>query len=165
MNLRIELKYAVLITLLMLLWLSAEFMVGLHEGDLIAYHPYVTILAVFIPIVCTVLAIREKRELYNGSISFQQALVSGLVITGICTLTAPIVQWVFSNLINPDFFTNMIDYAVARAKLYNADSAQSRELAEQYFNAKSYTIQSVIGTAFIGTLTSVAVAIVNRSKK
>ena len=66
-KIRLELRYAMLITLLMLLWLALEFMVGLHD-TYIQYHPYVTMFAILIPVVCSRMALKEKQELHNGKL-------------------------------------------------------------------------------------------------
>ncbi len=155
---RIEIRYAVLITLLMLLWLAVEFMVGLHEEPLIQYHPYVTMFALIIPIVCARLAIRDKLEMLNGRISFKQAFVTGFLIAFFAAVLSIPLQVVFHKIINPDFFDSMIDYATKRAETLNEDIAKARQEAEVYFNLTSYIIQSGLGTLVFGSIIAAVVA-------
>jgi hypothetical protein len=143
-KIRLELRYAMLITLLMLLWLALEFMVGLHDAY-IQYHPYVTMFAILIPVVCSRMALREKQELHNGKLPFKSALRTGMLITAFSAALAVPSQLIFHYLINPDFFDNMIKYSVQHGK-------QNMEQATMYFNLTSYMVQSVIGTLVLGTI-------------
>lgn len=156
MSLRIELKAAMLITLLMLLWLALEFMVGLHDR-FIAYHPYLTLLALAIPVIITRMAIISKRDELNGKINFRQAFFSGSVIAVITAVLSVPSQYVFHYLINPDFFDNMIKYAVANEK-------STPEQAAHYFNFQSYLVQSVGGTLLFGLVVALAAAYFSRTK-
>ncbi len=157
-NFRIEIRYAVLITLLMLLWLAVEFMVGLHEEPLMQYHPIVTLFALIIPIVCARLAIRDKLEMLNGKISFKQAFVTGFLIAFFAAVLSIPAQVIFHKVINPDFFDNMIGYAVKRAESLHVDMNKARQEAELYFNLTSYIIQSGLGTLVFGTIIAAIMA-------
>lgn len=156
MSFRLELKAAMLITLLMLLWLALEFMVGLHDR-FIAYHPYLTMLALVIPVIITRTALVARREELRGEMSFRQALVSGLTIAAMCAVLAIPAQLIFHYLINPDFFDNMIKYAVETGK-------SSPEEAAHYFNMQSYLIQSVMGTLIFGVVIALIAAYMLRTK-
>ena len=61
MSIKIEFRYAILTSLCTLLWLILEYTVGLHD-NYIAWHPYVTMLAIIIPIITYRLALIEKLE-------------------------------------------------------------------------------------------------------
>jgi len=157
-NFRIEIKYAVLISLLMLLWLSIEFMVGLHEDPLIQYHRYVTMLALIIPIVSARMAVRDKLDLLNGKISFKQAFLTGFLIAFFAAVLSIPSQVIFHKLINPDFFDNMINYSAKRAGSLQMDMSKARQEAEMYFNLTSYIIQSGLGTLVFGTVIAAVMA-------
>lgn len=156
MSLRIELKAAMLITLLMLLWLALEFMVGLHDR-FIAYHPYLTLIALVIPVAITRMALISKRDELNGKITFRQAFFSGSVIAVITSALSVPSQYIFHYLINPDFFENMIKYAVANGK-------STAEQAAHYFNFQSYLVQSIGGTLFFGLVIALVAAYFIRTK-
>lgn len=150
-NLRIELRYAMLISLLMLLWLAVEFLVGLHD-TYIAYHPYFTLLALIIPVVCSRMAVTDKTEELNGRINFKQAFTTGTIVAVLAALFSVPVQLVFHFLINPDFFTGMIDHAIRHAELNNLDVSKATADATAYFNLQSYLLMSFIGTLVFGLL-------------
>lgn len=156
-NFRIEIRYAVLITLLMLLWLSLEFMVGLHD-QYIQYHPYITMFALIIPIVCARMAIRDKLDMLNGKITFREAFMTGFLVAFFAAVLAVPSQVIFHKLINPDFFDNMVDYASKRAENLNMDVVKARQDAEMYFNLTSYIIQSGLGTLVFGTIVAAIMA-------
>ena len=157
MKLRIELKAAVLITLLMLLWLALEFMIGLQD-QFIACHPYVTMVTLVIPVIISRMALFTKRDKeLHGSISFWQAFKSGIIIALLSTLLAIPTQYIFHYLINPDFFDAMIKYAVANRK-------STPEQAANYFNFQSYLLQSVGGTMVTGVVIALISAYMLRTK-
>jgi hypothetical protein len=158
MKMMLELRYAILLTLLTLLWLAVEFMVGLQD-KYAGLHLAATILAFIIPVVVYRLAIKEKREQLNGRITFRQALQAGLLITALSAVFVIPEQLIFHTLINPDFFDSMIHQAVLRASQTNKDVNEARAAAEMYFNLKSYVIESVLVTLLAGSIIAFAAAL------
>ena len=150
-NFRLEIRYAVLITLLMLLWLCVEYMIGLHD-KFIAYHPYITMFALIIPVVCARMAVKEKLDLLNGKLSFKEAFITGFLIAFFAAVLSIPSQIIFHKVINPDFFDSMIDYAGKRAETLQMDVSKAREEASMYFNLTSYIIQAGLGTLVFGTI-------------
>ncbi len=157
MNLKLELRYAVLMSMLMLLWLSLEFLVGLHD-TYIQFHPYITMFSLVIPVVCSRMVLRDKKEDLNGKISFQQGLRTGLTVTVMAAFFAIPVQLIFHFLINPDFFDSMRAYAVNRAMLLNMDVAKAKADAISYFNLTSYILMSFFGTLVFGSIIAALMA-------
>ncbi|MBL0308775.1 MAG: DUF4199 domain-containing protein [Bacteroidetes bacterium] len=157
MYLKIIVRYSVLLSLLMLLWLSLEYMVGLHDR-FIAYQPYVTLLAVGISIFCIHRALIEVQKEALHRLTFRQAFVIGFIITLISAVLAIPVQIIFHQLINPDFFQNMKEYSVKHAIELNEDVERAKLQAESYFNLTSYLLQSVLGTLVSGTVISLVLA-------
>lgn len=157
MSLKIALRYAVLISLLMLLWLSLEYMVGLHDR-LAAFHPYVTLLSLAIPVYCLRKALNDLQDEEPRPLTFRQALVTGLLITFFSAVLAVPTQIIFHQLINPDFFQNMKEYAVQRAISLHEDADKARQAAEMYFNLGSYLTQSVFATLLGGGILSLLMA-------
>ena len=163
MNLRIEIRYAVLISLLMLLWLSLEFMIGLHD-TFIDYHPYVTMLALIIPVVCSRLALTAKKEELNNKLTFKQAFATGFLTSLFAAILSIPVQLTFHFLINPDFFDNMIANSVKHAELMKMHVAQAKLQAQQYFSLNSYIVMSFFGTLIFGTIIAFVMARIMRTE-
>ena len=150
-NLKIEIRYAVLISLLTLLWLSVEFMVGLHDVY-IAYHMYTNWLALLIPVVCIRMALNEKADQQNGRLSFKQGFGSGFMVAFFAAVLAVPVQVIFHKLINPDYFDTMIQVAVNHAENVKQNGMRAREEAALYYNLTSYIIQSGLLMLVFGTI-------------
>ena len=67
--------------------------------------------------------------------SYKEGFISGLIISIILMIFAPLTQAITSNIITPDYFANVIQYSVETG--YHT----SLEEAEAYFNLKNYIIQ------------------------
>lgn len=72
-------------------------------------------------------------------------------------ILTPLSQYVTSTFITPDYFNNVITYAVSTGQM-------EQQAAEEYFNLKSYIMQSTIFAAVMGLVTSAVVAFFIRSK-
>ena len=90
--------------------------------------------------------------------TYKQGFISGLIITIIVSLLAPLTQWITSTIITPEYFPNVIAHSVETG--YHS----SLEEAEAYFNLKNYMVQSVIGALVMGIITTAVVALFVRSK-
>lgn len=157
MNLHIEIRFAVLISLLMLLWLILEYVVGLHDR-FIQYHPAITLFALVIPVACSYLAIKEKTIQLSGAITFKQAFETGFFIAVFAAVLTVPTQFMFHKLVNPDFFRTMIDYSCARAASLHMDVPKAKEEATMYFNLPSYIVQCFFSTLFFGVIISLVMA-------
>lgn len=156
-KIRIEIKWAIIFAIVGLLWMVMEKALGWHDEH-IAKHATYTMFFILPAIILVVLALREKREVdYGGRMTYMQGFKAGFIMTIIIVLLSPLTQWITSMYITPDYFNNVIEYSVESGKL-------SMEEAQEYFNFKSYMIQSAIGGLVMGTLTSAIVAIFMKKK-
>ena len=157
-KIKIELKWALIFIGMSLLWMVLEKMLGLHSTH-IDMHMYLTNLFAIPAILVYVLALKDKKKnYYTGDMSFKQGFISGLIITIIVTVFAPLTQWITSTIITPEYFPNVIAYSVETG--YH----KSLEEAEAYFNLKNYILQSTIGALIMGVVTSAIVAFFVRTK-
>ena len=90
--------------------------------------------------------------------SFKQGFISGLIISIIVTLFAPLTQWIISTIITPEYFPNVIEYSVKTG--YH----KTIQEAEDYFNLKNYMQQSVIASIIMGIVITLVVALFARTK-
>jgi len=156
-TIKIEIKWAVIFTVMMLVWMLLERIFGLHD-EYIDKHPTFTNFVAIPAIVIYVLALLDKRDnFYQGRMNYLQGLITGLIITGIVTVLSPLSQIITSLVITPDYFQNAINYAVSEQKM-------TQEEAEAYFNLPNYIIQGIVGAPIMGVFTSVIVAIFTRKK-
>ena len=154
---RIEIKWALIFIVMMLLWMVLERLTGLHDVH-IDKHPIYTNFVAILAILVYVLALLDKRKnFYNGVMSYKQGFMAGLIITLIVTAFSPLTQYITSTIISPEYFTNVINYSVN-------EGLMSQTEAEEYFNLKSYLVQVIIFTPIMGIVTTAIVAIFTKSK-
>ena len=149
---KIEIKWAVLFTLVALLWMYFEKSMGWHD-ELISEHAIYTNFFSIVAIAVYLFALIDKRNnYYQGYMSWKEGFVSGLVLSAFVALLTPLSQWITHALITPDYFANAISFAVSSGRL-------TQEEAEAYFNFKSYLVQSFIFSFVVGAVTSAIVAL------
>ncbi len=158
-NRKIEIKWAILFSLMTLLWMTLEKLSGLH-GKYIDYHLYLTNLFAIPAIWFMVLALKNKKKnFYHGIITYKQGLISGIILSVIIAIISPLTQWITSFLISPEYFPNVIKRSVELG--YYPTTAE----AEANFNYKNYAIQGAVGALIMGIVTTAVAMIFIRTKK
>jgi len=158
-NYIIEIKWAVIFSVVILLWMLLEKISGLHSTH-IDKHMYLTNLFAIPAILIYVFALKDKKKnFYNDKISYKQGIISGFVLSILITLISPLTQWITSYIITPEYFTNVIKYSLETG--YHS----SLEEAEAYFSYKNYVVQGAFGALIMGIVTSLIVMIFLRTKK
>ncbi|MCC5937173.1 MAG: DUF4199 domain-containing protein [Lunatimonas sp.] len=158
-NLKIELKWAIVFSVVVLLWMTLENLSGLHD-KYIDYHLYLTNLFAIPAIIVMVLALKDKKHnFYKGQMSYRQGLTSGVILSIFISLLSPITQWVTTYFITPEYFPNVINRSVELG--FYATTAE----AEATFNFKNYVVQGLIGALIMGILTTAIAMIFIRSKR
>lgn len=162
---KVEIKYALIISVSMFLWLCGEYAVGLHDRY-VMFHPIVTNFAFIIPIVGFVLALREKKQTrYGGQMNYGQGIRTGLIITAVTALLSPLGIFLFLKYVNQQFFDAMIMMAKIRAMQGGVDIDQATAAAQTYFSLESYILQSFIGSLVLGSLLAVLIAYFIRTRQ
>ncbi|WP_047415690.1 DUF4199 domain-containing protein [Cellulophaga sp. Hel_I_12] len=157
-KIRLEIKWAMLFIVMTLLWMVLEKLVGLHSTR-IDLHMYLTNLFAIPAILVYVFALKEKKKKdFKGQMTFKQGLFSGLIMTLIITLFAPLTQWIISTIITPEYFPNVIAHSVETGYHSTLEEAQA------YFNLNNYMVQSTIGTLIMGVVTTLIVAFFLKTK-
>lgn len=158
-NLKIEIKWAIIFSVIGLLWMLLEKLFGLHSTH-IDKHMYLTNLFAIPAIIVMVLALKDKKkDFYAGQMNYKQGLISGTILSVFIALLSPLTQWITSTIITPEYFPNVIAYSVETGYY------KSIEEAEAYFNLKNYIVQSTIGALLMGIITTAIAMIFIRSKK
>ena len=158
-NIKIEIKWAIIFTVMTLLWMVLEKLCGLH-GRYIDYHLYLTNLFAIPAIWVMVLALKDKKKNYYGSnMNYKQGLVAGIIISAFIALLSPFTQWITTYVITPEYFPNVIKRSVELG--YYKTTAE----AEAVFNYKSYAINSAIFAMIFGVATSAVAMIFLKTKK
>lgn len=156
-NRSLEVKWALIFAASTLAWMVFEKSLGWHDEHIADHAVYTNIFAVIAIAVYVFALIDKKKNFYQGQMNYKQGFLSGLVITLIVTVLSPLTQYITLEVITPEYFPNVIAYAVESG---NA----TLEEAQEYFKLKSYIIQAAIGALVMGVITSAIVAFFVKSK-
>ena len=152
-----EIKWAIIFSIVMLMWITLEKLTGLHSEH-IDKHPMYTNFFSIPAIAVYVFALLNKRKTdFNGIMSYKQGVMAGIIITVFVTILTPLTQLITSTIITPEYFPNVIEYSVNQGIMTEED-------AKNAFNLKSYTIQATIGAFVMGVITTVIVAFFTKSR-
>ena len=155
---QIELKWALVFVGMTLIWMIGEKLLGYHS-EKIDQHEVITNFIAIPAIAVYVFALLDKKKnFYKGQMNYLQGFISGIIISVIVAAISPLTQYLTSVVISPEYFPNIIKYAVDNGKATQAE-------AISYFNLKSYITYGVIGALGMGAVTSAIVAIFVKSKK
>lgn len=155
---KIEIKWAIIFSLMVLLWMLLEKLSGLHS-TYIDYHLYLTNLFAIPAIWVMVLALKDKKKnFYNGQMSYKQGLIFGIILSLIIALLSPLTQWITSYVITPEYFPNVIKRSVEIGYYKTTEEAQAN------FNYQNYAVQGAIGALLMGIITTAIAMIFIRSK-
>ncbi|MBS1640834.1 MAG: DUF4199 domain-containing protein [Bacteroidetes bacterium] len=158
-NIKIEIKWAIIFSVVGLLWMLLEKLSGLH-GKYIDYHLYLTNLFAIPAIIVMVMALKDKKKnFYDGQMNYKQGLFSGIILSVFIALISPLTQWITSYVITPEYFPNVIKRSVELG--YFKTTAE----AEAQFNFQNYVIQGLIGALVMGIVTTAIAMIFIRTKK
>jgi hypothetical protein len=130
---------------------------GWHDEKIADHAVYSTIFAVVAISVYVFALLDKKQNFYQGQMSYKQGLIAGVVMTFFIVLLSPLSQYITSVWLTPDYFPNVINYAVESGEMSQTD-------AEAYFNLESYMLQSTIGAAIMGVITAAIIAFFVKSK-
>ncbi len=156
-KIKIEIKWALTFIIVGFIWMFLERLLGLHGEHISKHETYTNFIAVPV-IVIYVLALLDKRKkYYSGIMTYKQGFISGLIITLIVTLLIPLSQYITATIITPNYFSNAIKYTVEKGTM-------TQEAALNYFDNSNYIVLGIIGTSFMGILTSSIVAIFTKKK-
>lgn len=157
-NIKIEIKWALIFSVMVLAWMLLEKLTGLH-GKYIDYHLYLTNLFAIPAVWVMVLALKDKKKtFYNGEMSYKQGLIAGIIISVFIALLSPFTQWITTFVISPEYFPNVIKRSVEIG--YYATTAE----AEAHFNYANYATQGAIGAVLSGIITTAVAMMFLRTK-
>lgn len=154
---KIEIKWAVIFILAILLWMVFEKVAGLHSAHIDKHALYTNVFALPAIFIYILTLLDKRNNYFHGVISWKDGFITGLIITLIITILTPVTQLIISNIITPEYFPNVIEYTVKEGMM-------TLEEAEKYFSLSSYIMQGAIGSFVMGIITSAIVAFFIRKK-
>lgn len=154
----IEIKWGVIFTLAMLLWMYGEKLAGLHD-EWIERHAFYSGFFAIVAIAIYLFALYDKRKnYYNGFMDWKEGFISGLFITLVVVILSPLSQYLISRFISPEYFPNIIRYSVETGEM-------TRDQAQQYFSLRNYIVLSAVYAVISGVITSAIAALLMRKQK
>lgn len=146
----IELRFGILTGLLISAYILTEFFLGFHTakleiGEISGYF------SGFIPLVTYYFALKQKqRDNYQGSMTFINGVVSGLLITVVVGLVLVVFFALYNTVINPEYTELGIVYETAKMKQQGiADSTITRFMTEY---RQKIGLGNTLFMVFFGTL-------------
>ncbi|WP_121667482.1 DUF4199 domain-containing protein [Mesonia aquimarina] len=161
-NFSIEFKWAMVFTVFSLIWMYVERSLGWHSNSIFNHQIFTNLLIIPLLFIFTItFGLREKKRMYyDGIISWEQALVSGGIISVIICVFTPALQYIFSEVISPEYFEKAAIQLSERG-------GTSIEKAKDVYNLKASIIDAVVFNLAMGIVTSAIVGafIKNSAKK
>ena len=153
---KIELKFGIIYALATLVWITLEYLLGLHS-TFIALHPYASFLFLFVAITVIYQGIKARKQTTTEELSYLRLVLSGVYITIVAVLLSPLTNYVFHGFINPDFFNAMINLSVDQMRM-------TEDMAREHFNLKRYTQLNIVFGLISGVVISLFTAAVVQRK-
>lgn len=155
---RIEIKWAIIYTIVMLLWTLGERLAGLHDKYIASQENYS--LLVFVPIILIYLFenLDKRNNYYKGNMTYLQGFFTGIWLTACILLLTPIIQLASTYVISPHLFENLITYSVQSGKLPQQD-------AEKYFTYGNFVFINIVFEMITGVAISAFITIWTRNNK
>lgn len=157
-SIKIEIKWAILFSIMSLAWMFLEKITGLHD-KYIDYQMYLTNVFAIPATIMVYLALRDKKKnYYNGQMDFKQGVTSGIVLSLFIAFLTPFVQWIVSFVITPNFFNNAINRSIQLGYYRTFDEAKAQ------FNFANYVRQGTFGALALGVITSAILMVFLQTK-
>ena len=154
---KIEFKWAIYYTFLVIMWFQLEKYLGFHDKNIANHTVFTNLMYVFIFGIYIFFLIDKKKTFFNGTMTWQQGYLSGVILAIFAMILTPFALYFSFKYVNPDFFTNMINYSVSKGmKLENAQAM---------FNTTAYMIFASFGTFSFGIIFAALASSLVKTKK
>jgi hypothetical protein len=154
---KIEFKWAIYYTFLGIMWFQLEKYLGFHDKNIANQPVFTNLIYIFIFGIYILFLIDKKKNYFNGIMTWQQGLISGLVLSVLAMILAPFSIYFKLKYVNPNFFEQMIHASTARGiKLENAVTV---------FNMKAYITLGVVDCLSFGIIFAALASALVKTKK
>jgi hypothetical protein len=153
----IEFKWAVIMVIVFLAWMTLEKQLGFHD-EKIKWQLFFTMLFIFPNFLLYYLALSDKKKnYYNGIMNWKQGFISGVVLSFIVVIFSPITQFITHEFITPNYFDKLIALSVESKRL-------TLEEAKAYFNLTAYIWQNISSGLSFGVVIAALIAYLFKPK-
>jgi hypothetical protein len=147
-KLKIEIKYAVISSCAIVIWMILEKITGFHDSN-IHIQPIVTNFYGVVGIILYYLALKEKKvKYYGGDMTWAQGFLSGIYLSTFLAVLSPLYNSIIFNVISHDFFENMVK------QFDQQEESKIVEATRSFYNLKSIIFQSCLDSLSFGILTA-----------
>ena len=160
---KIALKYGVYIVLFSFIWLCLEYWAGLHT-DYVDYHPLATLLSLVVPLILLYYAMREAKSIEDDEFTYGDAFKVGLYVTLVVAVLNPLFQWLFQQVVFPDYLETMQANAEALELAQGIDVEVAQRVAAEEYELNSFLLRAFLGALVAGIVMSALLAIYVRDK-
>lgn len=148
----IELKWATAFTAISIAWVYLEKYMGYHD-EMVSKQGMFSLLLIIPQALIYLVSIRQKRErYYNGTITWQKAFLSGVVLSAVIAGLSPAAIYLMAEIISPAFFSNIVEYQAAQGV--------ARENLEQIYNLNSFISQAIFNNLATGVFLAAIIALI-----
>lgn len=157
-KLKIEIYWAFYLAFTYILWMQIEKWLGFHDSK-IQFQPLIDLL-ICIPfsfLYYRALFLKNKNN-YSDQITFNQAFLSSIILTGIFAVFLPVAIFFVTKYISPDLYSNFINFAVK-------NNGIKLETASSLYNFKSFLFMNLSTLIPIGIVIGYIVSKVISNKK
>jgi hypothetical protein len=156
-KIKIEIKWAIIYTLMTLLWALIGKLLGFHNAGIVNNLLF-NILIIIPSVIIYIFALKEKKNtFYARDISYRECFISGLFLTLFITLLGPLYP-VFANIISPDLYSNSIQFFTANKTMTEAEAIKQ-------FNLGNFIFQGLWAALLFGLVYTAIISLFLKSKK
>lgn len=164
---KLEQRSALAISLAIFLWIILMFLTGFHDQH-IKYQGLMGVISFAFPAIGIWWAIKHKRDkLFYGTISFMQALMSGVLISLFTSLVSVLLMWLYITIINPSFFRAQIEYERQRILTQVAEEQQQTYISEvaEHFTSFNFLLSNFVISTVVCLIISLILAFLIKKHK
>ena len=152
----VEIRWAIRYIFVYIAWVFLEKGMGVYSTNIASYPNY-SMGFYALALLLYILAINDKKkQIFHNSMSWKQGCVSGIYLSIGIGILMPFCQAIVHKFIAPEFFPNMIQYAVSKNYMQPAAAAE-------YYSLYTYIFQSLFFSLSIGVVFSAIAALILRT--
>lgn len=154
----IEIFWGVIYIVLSVGWIYFESTMGWHGPEIDKHAGFSILFALPAMFVYWLALIHKRKSHYHGFMTWQQGFISGIVLTLVIFLLAPLVQILYHKVISPEYLPNMVEFTT---KIENRDRAEM----ESFFTLGNFIFQAMKDALLWGVVASALAALLTMRKK
>ncbi|RZJ65235.1 MAG: DUF4199 domain-containing protein [Flavobacterium sp.] len=150
----IEIKWGILLTLLLIASAIVEKEMGLYQKPDFTYFLLSPLAFAPFGMFIYVMFYREKKKDYfNGNMNWRQGFFAGLMLTAIVTVLVPVQKNVIHRVIAPELFENTITEMTAKGKRTRVEAEEYANMSSSIYNGMQLVLSSgVVASAMLSLL-------------